>query len=83
MKIKLTPVGIGLAVIAIGLTAAATQQRSSPPSTASVADNLVNRSANIRQGEQVWITGGARDQELLEDIAVDHHFSEEGLHWSC
>lgn len=71
MKIKLTPVGIGLAVIAIGLTAAATQQRSSPPSTASVADNLVNRSANIRQGEQVWITGGARDQQLLEDIAVE------------
>lgn len=42
----------------------------SSPDTARLADTLVNQSAGIRPGEIVWINGGTRDQQLLEDLAI-------------
>ncbi len=39
--------------------------------TAAVADRIVNQSANVKYGEMVLIEGGTRDQQLLEDIAVE------------
>jgi leucyl aminopeptidase (aminopeptidase T) len=38
--------------------------------TARLADTIINHSAGIRPGEIVWITGGTRDQQLLEDLAI-------------
>ncbi len=39
--------------------------------TAAIAGRIVNQSASIRYGEMVLIEGGARDLQLLEDIAVE------------
>jgi aminopeptidase len=36
-----------------------------------LAQKIVNQCANIREGEFVMITGGARDMDLLEDIVVN------------
>ena len=35
-----------------------------------LAKNLVNECANIQEGEIVFVNGGVRDLELLENIAV-------------
>ena len=35
-----------------------------------LAERLVNQSAGIKEGELVLVSGGAQDQELLENIAV-------------
>jgi leucyl aminopeptidase (aminopeptidase T) len=37
---------------------------------ASLAQNLVNQCANIKEGDLVVVNGGVRDMELLEEIAV-------------
>lgn len=39
--------------------------------TESLAQKIVNQCANIKEGEFVFISGGVRDMELLEDIAVN------------
>jgi aminopeptidase len=48
--------------------------RSSAPAAVNyeaIAQNLVTQSAGVREGDLVLITGGVRDLELLEDIAVN------------
>jgi leucyl aminopeptidase (aminopeptidase T) len=41
------------------------------PDLKAIARTLVNESAGIQQGEAVLITGSARDQELLENLAIE------------
>ncbi len=35
-----------------------------------LAERLVKQSAGVKEGEVVWVSGGAENMELLEDIAV-------------
>jgi aminopeptidase len=44
--------------------------RKAPTDLEQLAERLVNQSAAIKGGELVLISGGAQDQELLENIAV-------------
>ena len=61
-----------------GLVLAASAVLLQPPQVAAqagvdyeaIAQKLVNQCAAIREGEFVYINGGAKDLELLEDIAV-------------
>ncbi len=39
--------------------------------TEALAQKLVNQCANIQEGEFVMVSGGVRDMELLEDIAIN------------
>lgn len=63
--------GLGLGVLVVGVAAGLVAQQPTTTNTAKVADTLVNQCANIRFGESVWINGGTRDQQMLEDIAVE------------
>ena len=67
MNTACTVVGIGVVGIALGLAPLGP----TPAETAKVAKTIVNKSANIRPNELVLINGGPRDQQLLEDIAVE------------
>ena len=67
MNTVCTVVGIGVVGIALGLAPLGP----TPAETAKVAKTIVNKSANIRPNELVLINGGPRDQQLLEDIAVE------------
>ncbi|MCZ6850507.1 MAG: hypothetical protein O7F17_02580, partial [Planctomycetota bacterium] len=73
MNTSLRILGLGLGAVLLGVASGITQQKLSTanPDTAGIADTLVNKSANIRYDELVLISGGARDQQLLEDIAVE------------
>ncbi len=73
MNTSLRILGLGLGAVLLGVASGITQQESftANPDTAGIADTLVNKSANIRYGELVLIKGGARDQQLLEDIAIE------------
>ncbi|MCZ6492491.1 MAG: aminopeptidase, partial [Planctomycetota bacterium] len=73
MNTSLRILGLGLGAVLLGVASGITQQESSiaSPDTAGIADTLVNKSANIRYGELVLISGGVRDQQLLEDIAIE------------
>lgn len=68
-----TVLGLGLGALLVGVTAGLGPQDSATATvdTARVAATIVNQSAGIRRGELVLIEGGARDQKLLEDIAVE------------
>ena len=63
--------GLGLGVLVVGVATGLVAQQPTTTNTANVADTLVNQCANIRFGESVWINGGTRDQQMLEDIAVE------------
>ncbi len=63
--------GLGLGVLVVGVAGGLVAQQPTTTNTAKVADTLVNQCANIRFGESVWINGGTRDQQMLEDIAVE------------
>ncbi|MCH8824534.1 MAG: aminopeptidase [Planctomycetes bacterium] len=64
-------VGLGLGILAVGVASGLVAQQPATTNTANVADTLVNQCANIRFGELVLIKGGTRDQQMLEDIAVE------------
>ncbi len=64
-------VGLGLGILAVGVASGLVAQQPATTNTAKVANTLVNQCANIRFGESVWIKGGTRDQQMLEDIAVE------------
>ena len=51
-------------------TAASAVTKKAPTDLEQLAERLVNQSAAIKEGELVLISGGAQDQELLENIAV-------------
>lgn len=63
--------GLGLGTLVVGVATGLVAQQPTTTDTAKVADTLVNQCANIRFGESVLITGGTRDQQMLEDIAVE------------
>lgn len=71
--LKAGMVGLGLGVILPATIGGAAPQASTmgQVETAKIADTLVKRCAAIQSGELVLITGGAQDQQLLEDIAVE------------
>jgi leucyl aminopeptidase (aminopeptidase T) len=48
----------------------ATTARTAPTDLEQLAQRLVNQSAGVKENDIVLISGGARDQELLENIAV-------------
>ena len=52
------------------VAAADPPKRKPPTDLEQLAQRLVNQSAGIKEGELVLISGGAPDQELLENIAV-------------
>ena len=62
---------LGLGALLVGVATGLTAQQPTTTNTVKVADTLVNQCANIRFGESVWIIGGTRDQQMLEDIAVE------------
>ncbi len=63
--------GLGLGTLVLGVATGLVAQQPTTTDTVKVADTLVNQCANIRFGESVWINGGTRDQQMLEDIAVE------------
>ncbi|MEE8155173.1 MAG: aminopeptidase [Phycisphaerales bacterium] len=63
--------GLGLGTLAVGIATGLVAQQPTTTDTAKIADTLVNQCANIRFAESVLITGGTRDQQMLEDIAVE------------
>ncbi len=71
--LKAGMVGLGLGVILPATMGGAAPQASTmgQVETAKIADILVKRCAAIQSGELALITGGAQDQQLLEDIAVE------------
>lgn len=68
---KFRIVGLGLGVLAVGVATGLAAQQPTTTNTAKVANTLVNQCANIRFGESVLIKGGTRDQQILENIAVE------------
>ena len=52
-------------------TAAETAAKKAPTDLEQLAQRLVTQSAGVKEGDVVLVTGGAQDQELLEDIAVN------------
>jgi leucyl aminopeptidase (aminopeptidase T) len=55
----------------LGSNAQTKIDKSKAPDYEALAQKLVNQCANIHEGEFVLITGGVRDLELLENIAVN------------
>ena len=70
MKKSFTILGPGLGLILAGV-AWGLAPPAAPPDTATVADTIVNKASNLRYDELVLISGGTRDQALLEDIAIE------------
>ena len=58
-------------VSGLSLKAQTITGKAQPVDSEELAQRLVNQCANIREGENVLITGGVRDIELLENIAVN------------
>ncbi len=72
MHTKLKVLGVSLGAALVGVASGLAQRTPAAiADTAKVADIIVNQSASIRPSELVWINGGTRDQQLLEDIAVE------------
>jgi len=73
MKTKSMFIVVGV-FIATGLLAIpiaeCSQQKGASVDYEALAQKLVNQCANIHEGDYVLVTGGVRDFELLEDIAV-------------
>lgn len=73
MKLKRMFATVG-AVLALGLLVISMEGSSPQKGTSTdheaLAQKLVNQCASIREGDQVLIFGGARDVELLENLAV-------------
>ncbi len=72
----LTPcrtMALGMAAVVSAAALAQAPQKSAISSgeAAKVADTIVNRSAPLREGDLVLISGGGADQQLLEDVAVN------------
>jgi leucyl aminopeptidase (aminopeptidase T) len=57
-------------MVAAASAAGPPQSATADVDTTRLADTIVNQSAGIRTGELVLISGGARDMQLLEDVAV-------------
>jgi leucyl aminopeptidase (aminopeptidase T) len=73
MKTRMMFVVAGLSLVAVlaGIPIAGCSQRKSPPvDYEALAQKLVNQCANIHEGDYVLISGGVRDFELLENVAV-------------
>jgi leucyl aminopeptidase (aminopeptidase T) len=73
MRFPLKAVGL---IVGSGLIATAAAQAPpagavGQPDRAKLAHTLVNQCAAIAEGEQILITGGARDLDLLENIAIE------------
>lgn len=58
------------ATAALSTAALAGLPAGSGPDTAKLAATLVNQSAGVHEGDIVYIEGGTKDQELLENIAA-------------
>jgi leucyl aminopeptidase (aminopeptidase T) len=64
-------VGVFLATGLLAIPIAeCSQQKGTSIDYEALAQKLVNQCANIHEGDLVLVTGGVRDSELLEDIAV-------------
>lgn len=65
--------GLGLgAVTLVAAAGMARQQRpAAVPDFARIAEIMVNKCGNINPDDLVWIKGSARDQKLLEEIAIE------------
>jgi leucyl aminopeptidase (aminopeptidase T) len=73
MKAKSVFVGVGVFLVAALLVipaAECSQQKGTSVDYEALAQKLVTQCANIHEGDYVLVTGGLRDFELLEDIAV-------------
>lgn len=72
MKTKLTFIAV---ILVMGFLFVSNAQpmntQSKNPETEALAQKLVNQCAHIQEGEFVLVTGGVRDLELLENIAVN------------
>jgi aminopeptidase len=67
--------GIGFMIPAVIMSALILSGCAKAPPKAAVdyealAEKLVNQCAQIKEGDIVWVNGGVKDFELLEDIAV-------------
>ena len=72
MKAKLTLIIIIIITgFYLGAITKPIQIKSKLSENEALAQKLVNQCAHVREGELVMITGGVRDIELLEDIAVN------------
>ena len=73
MKAQSVFVGVGVFLVAALLVipaAECSQQKGTSVDYEALAQKLVTQCANIHEGDLVLVTGGVRDSELLEDIAV-------------
>ena len=73
MRTKKTFVVLGVFLVAGllgGQMAECSQAKSTGVDYEALAQKLVTQCANIHEGDLVLVTGGVRDSELLEDIAV-------------
>lgn len=72
-QIRALKIGLGVAAVSFALGMAPQSVKSPVPGTdhAKLADTLVNTCAGIKSGEIVWIEGGTRDAELLENLAIE------------
>ena len=68
---RTTALAMAAVVSAAALAQAPQKSAISSGEAAKVADTIVNRSAPLREGDLVLISGGGADQRLLEDIAVN------------
>jgi aminopeptidase len=71
----LAVLGAGLLAVSL-LVAAIPSLQPDAPDYEALAERLVSQSANIQEGEIVFISGGVRDLELLENLAV--HVRKQG-----
>lgn len=71
MNAKIKTLGFVLGATALCAAAGMAQRTSAPAETARVAHTIVTQCGNIHKGDLVLIEGGTRDQQLLEDIAVE------------
>ncbi|MGE5447968.1 MAG: hypothetical protein ACM3PR_06370, partial [Bacteroidales bacterium] len=71
MKTKLTFVMLMLIMSFMVSTAQTMPNKGKSSDTEALAQKLVNQCAHIKEGEFVMISGGVRDLQLLEDIAVN------------
>lgn len=73
MKAQSVFVGVGVFLVAALLVipaAECSQQKGTSVDFEALAQKLVTQCANIHEGDLVQVSGGVRDFELLEDIAV-------------
>ena len=70
-KVLTLGAGAVAAAVALGMAPQATKSSSTSPDYAKLANTLVNTCAGLKAEEVVLIEGGARDIELLENLAVE------------